>query len=69
MSDDQMLKAELREVVRRTILKRIVEHGGNRTRCARSLGISTRTVRDRLKEYAAAGYSVPPPPIGGNFRK
>src|SRR6202167_5311825 len=34
---------------------------GNRTHAANILGISIRTLRNKLKEYADAGVSVPPP--------
>jgi hypothetical protein len=34
---------------------------GNRTRAAVVLGISIRTLRNKLNDYAAAGLAVPPP--------
>jgi DNA-binding NtrC family response regulator len=34
---------------------------GNRTRTANVLGISVRTLRNKLKEYALDGAAVPPP--------
>jgi two-component system, response regulator FlrC len=37
---------------------------GNRTHAANILGISIRTLRNKLKEYADAGVSVPPPQAG-----
>jgi len=37
---------------------------GNRTHAANILGISIRTLRNKLKEYADAGVAVPPPQQG-----
>ncbi|MBL0210321.1 MAG: sigma-54-dependent Fis family transcriptional regulator [Holophagaceae bacterium] len=33
---------------------------GNRTRCAQILGVALRTVRNKLNEYRAQGFSIPP---------
>jgi DNA-binding NtrC family response regulator len=41
----------LRAMERRTILRILQEENGNRTRAARRLGISVRTVRNKLAEY------------------
>ncbi len=37
---------------------------GNRTHAASILGISIRTLRNKLKEYSDAGIAVPPPQQG-----
>jgi len=48
------------EVERELILETLKHCLGNRTRAARVLGISIRTLRNKLNEYAAAGMAVPP---------
>ena len=37
---------------------------GNRTHAANILGISIRTLRNKLKQYSEQGAAVPPPPTG-----
>lgn len=45
----------LEDVERQAILRALRQTGGNRTRAAERLDISTRTVRNKLKKYAAEG--------------
>jgi two-component system response regulator FlrC len=53
----------LAEVERDLILKTLKHYLGNRTHAANILGISIRTLRNKLNEYAADG--APIPPAGG----
>jgi DNA-binding NtrC family response regulator len=48
----------LLEVERRLILKTLEQCHGNRTHTARLLGISLRSLRNKLRDYAAAGMAV-----------
>ncbi len=52
------------EVERELILDTLGHCLGNRTQAARILGISIRTLRNKLKEYGDAGVSVPAPQAG-----
>jgi DNA-binding NtrC family response regulator len=56
----------LAEVERELILETLKHCLGNRTHAAHALGISIRTLRNKLNEYAAAGAAIPPP-NGGEF--
>ena len=47
------------EVERDLILETLKYCLGNRTRAANQLGISIRTLRNKLNEYAADGVAVP----------
>jgi DNA-binding NtrC family response regulator len=50
------------EVERELILETLSHCLGNRTRAAEILGISIRTLRNKLGEYRSAGIAVPPAP-------
>jgi two-component system, response regulator FlrC len=47
------------DVERDLILETLKHCVGNRTRAANVLGISIRTLRNKLNEYAAAGLALP----------
>ncbi len=50
----------LAEIEREAILRTLERTHGNRTRAAELLGISIRTLRDKLRRYAREGIPVPP---------
>lgn len=52
------------EVERDLILETLSHTLGNRTHAATILGISIRALRNKLRDYAAQGIAVPPPPAG-----
>jgi DNA-binding NtrC family response regulator len=54
------------DVERDLILETLKHCLGNRTHAANILGISIRTLRNKLNEYASDGMPVPPPPNGGH---
>ncbi|MFB3136710.1 MAG: helix-turn-helix domain-containing protein [Nitrospirales bacterium] len=43
---------------RALIMRTLERHGGNRTHSARELGISIRTMRNKLREYRELGPGV-----------
>ena len=51
------------DVERDLILETLKHCLGNRTHAANILGISIRTLRNKLNEYTAEGMPVPPPTI------
>ncbi len=53
---------KVEEVERELIIETLAHCLGNRTRAAEILGISIRTLRNKLGEYRAAGIAVPPAP-------
>jgi transcriptional regulator with PAS, ATPase and Fis domain len=54
----------LAEVERRVILATLKRLGGNRTHTSDALGISIRTLRNRLREYRGAGFDIVPNMLG-----
>jgi DNA-binding NtrC family response regulator len=54
----------LDQMERRLILQTLTHTLGNRTHAAVILGISIRALRNKLRDYAAQGEAVPPPPSG-----
>lgn len=56
------------DVERELILETLKHCLGNRTHAANILGISIRTLRNKLNEYANEGIAVPPPQNSGDMR-
>jgi DNA-binding NtrC family response regulator len=51
----------VRDVERDLVLETLASTQGNRTVSARVLGMSVRTLRNKISEYSADGIDVPPP--------
>jgi hypothetical protein len=49
----------IRDVERDLVLETLANTHGNRTVSARLLGVSVRTLRNKIAEYSAAGIDVP----------
>jgi len=57
-----MVGRTVADVERELILETLGRCLGNRTRAAEILGISIRTLRNKLAEYRGQGITVPPAP-------
>ena len=47
------------EIERELVLQTLAHCHGNRTRAARVLGVSVRTLRNKIRQYSAEGIDVP----------
>ena len=56
-----MIGRTVADVERQLIINTLEHCLGNRTHAATILGISIRTLRNKLKAYSEAGMQVPPP--------
>ncbi|WP_291867289.1 helix-turn-helix domain-containing protein [Bradyrhizobium sp.] len=54
-----LIGATVGEVERELVLQTLGRCGGNRTRAARVLGVSVRTLRNKIRQYSADGIDVP----------
>jgi len=51
--------ATVRDIERELVLQTLARCNGNRTHAARQLGVSVRTLRNRIRLYSACGIDVP----------
>lgn len=58
------LGRSLRLVETHFIIETLKHHNGNRTHAAKTLGISLRTLRNKINEFTSEGYDVPAPMTG-----
>jgi DNA-binding NtrC family response regulator len=54
-----LIGATVGEVERELVLQTLARCDGNRTRASRVLGLSVRTLRNKIRLYAACGIDVP----------
>jgi DNA-binding NtrC family response regulator len=54
-----LIGATVDEVERELVLQTLARCNGNRTRAARVLGLSVRTLRNKIRQYSADGIDVP----------
>src|SRR3954468_25031318 len=54
-----LVGSPLRDIEQDLILETLANNSGNRTASARLLGVSVRTLRNKINEYAARGIDVP----------
>ena len=47
------------EIERELVLQTLARCDGNRTRASRVLGVSVRTLRNKIRQYSAEGIDVP----------
>jgi DNA-binding NtrC family response regulator len=56
-----LIGATVGEVERELVLQTLARCDGNRTRAARVLGLSVRTMRNKIRLYTTDGINVPAP--------
>ena len=55
---------KMREVETQFIIETLRHHNGNRTHSAKTLGISLRTLRNKINEFTVEGHTIPQPTSG-----
>ena len=55
-----LIGSTVEEIERELVLQTLARCDGNRTRAARVLGFSVRTLRNKIRLYSADGIDVPP---------
>ncbi|MGE0174416.1 MAG: sigma-54 interaction domain-containing protein [Oligoflexales bacterium] len=55
---------KMRVVETQFIIETLKHHNGNRTHAAKTLGISLRTLRNKINEFTHEGFEIPEPVIG-----
>ena len=60
-----LIGATVEEIERELVLQTLARCDGNRTHAARLLGFSVRTLRNKIRQYAADGADVPAHSHGG----
>ncbi|MBR1217058.1 helix-turn-helix domain-containing protein [Bradyrhizobium sp. U87765 SZCCT0131] len=56
-----LVGSPIRDIERDLVLETLATTRGNRTASARLLGLSVRTLRNKISAYSADGADVPPP--------
>ena len=56
-----LIGSTVEAIERELVLQTLVRCDGNRTRAARVLGLSVRTLRNKIRQYASDGADVPMP--------
>jgi DNA-binding NtrC family response regulator len=56
-----LIGSTMDDVERELIVQTLAHCAGNRTHAARVLGVSVRTLRNKIRQYAAEGMDVPEP--------
>lgn len=54
-----LIGSTMNDVERELIVQTLAHCAGNRTHAARVLGVSVRTLRNKIRQYAAEGMDVP----------